>query len=229
MERRLWKLIDAETRADIELVVAEACRDGAPSRAAIDAADRLRLQLDFGLGVANCHRPAPQAVELWITHVDGPATPIEVIGHDIVSKRDIVRATECEAGAKLAEIPAGGALYFATIHTADRRQFERIAAMYVWNAASLIGVPLHFSFAPPSQGRSSIILCGAIIEALMAAACETVADPPVFLSFYLDGSEDRATGAIRLERAEVHYEWRVRRAPHFTGRIQNDLAFAATR
>lgn len=229
MERRLWKLIDAETRADIELVVAEACRDGAPSRAAIDASDRLRLQLDFGLGSANCHRPAPQAVELWITHVDGPSTPIEVIGHDIVNKRDIVRTTECEAGAKLAEIPAGGALYFATIHTADRRQFERIAAMYVWNAASLIGVPLHFSFAPPSQGRSSIILCGAIIEALMAAACEAVADPPVFLSFYLDGSEDRAAGAIRIERAEAHYEWRVRRAPQYTGRIQNDLAFAATR
>ena len=111
MERRLWKLIDAETRADIELVVAEACRDGAPSQAAVDAAERLRVQLALGFGGAACQRPAPQAVELWITRVDGGAVPIEVIGHEIVNKRDLLRQTECEAGAKLAEIPAGGARY----------------------------------------------------------------------------------------------------------------------
>lgn len=229
MERRLWKLIGAETRGDIELVVAEACREGAPPQAAIDAAERLRLRLSFGFGAAASTRPAPRAVELWITHVDGPSQPIDVIGHDIVNKRDIHRSTECEAGAKLAELPAGGALYFATIHTADRRQFERVAAMYVWNAASLIGVPLHFSFAPPSQGRSSIILCGALIEALMAAACDAVAEPPVFLSFYLDGSEDRSSGCARIGGVEAHYEWRVRRAPQYTELITKDRALAATR
>jgi len=211
MERKLWKLVDAETRADIELVVAEARREGAPSQAAVDAAERLRLQLMFGLGGADCNRPVPQAVELRITRSYGAAVPITVIGHDIVSKRDKARETVCEAGALLAEIPASGALYFATIHTADRRRFERIAAAFVWNAAILIGVPLHFSFAPPSQGRSRIILCGALIEALMEAACAAVSDPPLFLSFYLDGSEDRVAGSMRLAGEEVDYEWRVRR------------------
>jgi hypothetical protein len=217
MERRLWKLIDAHTRGDIEIVVTEACREGTPSQAALAAAERLRLQLAFGFGGAVSNRPASRTVELWITRVDGVSTPIEAIGHDIVNKRDILRRTECEAGAKLAEIPAGGALYFATIHTADRRQFERIAAMYVWNAASLIGVPLHFSFAPPSQGRSSIILCGALIEALMAAACDAVDEPPAFVSFLLDGSEERSAGTMRLDggRLVVRYEWRVRREDAF--------------
>ncbi len=109
--------------------------------------------------------------------------------------------------------------------------FERVAAMYVWNVAALIGVPLHFSFAPPSQGRSSIIVCGAIIEALMAAACEAVPDPPVFLSVFLDGSEDRTAGAMRLDhgRIEVQYEWRVRRAPQYAVLISNEFAFAAMR
>ncbi|MBM3763981.1 MAG: hypothetical protein FJW32_01195 [Acidobacteria bacterium] len=211
MERKLWKLVDAETRADIELVVAEARREGAPSQAAVDAAERLRLQLMFGLGGADCNRPVPQAVELRITRSYGAAVPITVIGHDIVNKRDEAREAVCESGALLAEIPASGALYFATIHTADRRRFERIAAAFVWNAAILIGVPLHFSFAPPSQGRSSIILCGALIEALMEAACAAVSDPPLFLSFYLDGSEDRVAGSMRLAGEEVDYEWRVRR------------------
>jgi len=231
MERRLWKLVDAETRADIELVVAEACREGAPSQAAVDAAERLRLQLTFGLGGANCNRPVPQAVELWITRAAGAAVPITVIGHDIVNKRDEARETVCESGALLAEIPASGALYFATIHTADRQRFERIAAAFVWNAAMLIGVPLHFSFAPPSQGRSSIILCGALIEALMEAACAAVSDPPVFLSFYLDGSEDRVAGVFSLDdgRVEVQYEWRVRRMTPFTALAESNLAFTATR
>jgi hypothetical protein len=73
--------------------------------------------------------------------------------------------------------------------------------MYVLNAAELIGVPLHHRFALPAQGRSSIILCGAIIEALMAAACEAVAERTIVQS-------DGYPIALR-------YEWRVRTEANF--------------
>ena len=96
--------------------------------------------------------------------------------------------------------------------------------MYVLNAAELIGVPLHHRFALPAQGRSSIILCGAIIEALMAAACEAVAErtsPPAFSSFYCDGSADglphRGTTIVQSDGYPIalRYEWRVRTEANF--------------
>jgi hypothetical protein len=51
----------------------------------------------------------------------------------------------------------------------------------------------------------------------MAAACDAVDEPPAFVSFLLDGSEERSAGTMRLDggRLVVRYEWRVRREDAF--------------
>ncbi len=98
--------------------------------------------------------------------------------------------------------------------------------------------PMHHTFALPAHGRSSIILCGAIIKALMAAACEAAAErtsPPAFLSCYCDVAARRLThrGTTIVQSdgypIKLRFEWGVRSEANFVWMQPQMAATAAAR